>query len=204
MTTDPAINLNGDSTLKSPGQTPNSMYIDTNPKKPLNAFMLFARRRRPQLGGKVADSSKILGAEWKKMRAVQKNKYCAEAQFLRTSFRKRFPDFKLKRRVKRKPLKSDGTQSACKEKARSTEFDSANGVKLETSGNTPAPVPRSLDGGNLGSSPHSGLWLEDYRGSFKSHWVNPYPYEGNTCLWEIDDKWGRLLDNFGRIRAGVV
>ncbi|KAJ7934745.1 high mobility group box domain-containing protein [Mycena leptocephala] len=65
-----------------------------DPKRPLNAFILFARQRRPRIGGKVADSSKLLAKEWKKMRTSEKKKYCSQAQALKDEFRERFPDFK--------------------------------------------------------------------------------------------------------------
>ncbi|KAJ7869585.1 hypothetical protein B0H14DRAFT_3132316 [Mycena olivaceomarginata] len=70
------------------------------PKRPLNAFMLFARQRRSKIGGKVADSSKILAKEWKEMGMRKKKKFHIQAQLLKEAFRRDFPDFKYIRKMK--------------------------------------------------------------------------------------------------------
>ncbi|KAJ7916442.1 hypothetical protein B0H13DRAFT_1871208 [Mycena leptocephala] len=51
--------------------------------------------------------------------------------------------------------------------------------------------------------PDCGLHLDEYKRPFKCHWMNPYPYEGNSCHWEVDDKWGQLLDEFDRAQTAT-
>ncbi|KAJ7939599.1 hypothetical protein B0H13DRAFT_2260998 [Mycena leptocephala] len=192
------------------------------PKRPLNAFILFARQRRSSIGGKVAESSKILAKEWREMRVKKKKKFYAQAQSLRTSFREDFPDFKYTRRMKHRPgkFKSSQANSNLKESA-STASDGIKAVQhTEDKSDSPqAPVEHqgtaavteednysskfwNTDDAVSSITSGSGLRLEEYKGSFKSNWMNPYPYDGNGCLWQIDDKWERLLKAY-EARFGV-
>jgi hypothetical protein len=71
-TTDDEIDEGGDEHLTS--QTLNA---DGTPKRPMNAFMIFARRRRPQVSAenqamRTGDISKILSQEWKAMVSVRR------------------------------------------------------------------------------------------------------------------------------------
>ncbi|KAJ7240394.1 hypothetical protein B0H12DRAFT_1134685 [Mycena haematopus] len=52
--------------------TSQTLNADGSPKRPMNAFMIFARRRRPQVSAenqsmRTGDISKILSQEWKAM-----------------------------------------------------------------------------------------------------------------------------------------
>ncbi|KAJ7840041.1 hypothetical protein B0H13DRAFT_1910870 [Mycena leptocephala] len=194
----------------------------TDPRRPLNAFMLFARRRRSQIGGKVADSSKVLAREWKKMGKKEKRKYCAQAQALKVDFRERFPDFKYTQRRKH-PRQKRGKSAEVPTPVTPEELSSP---KTRTSGNVKALQHPQISESTANTSrallrtvfhrahhpqehcaeasaskiPDCGLHLDEYKGPFKCHWMNPYPYEGNSCHWEVDDKWGQLLDEFDRVR----
>jgi transcription factor SOX9 (SOX group E) len=56
--------------------TSQTLNPDGTPKRPMNAFMIFARRRRPQVSAenqsmRTGDISKILSTEWKAMLPVR-------------------------------------------------------------------------------------------------------------------------------------
>jgi transcription factor SOX9 (SOX group E) len=55
--------------------TSQTLNADGTPKRPMNAFMIFARRRRPQVSAenqsmRTGDVSKILSREWNAMDSV--------------------------------------------------------------------------------------------------------------------------------------
>jgi len=56
--------------------TSQALNADGTPKRPMNAFMIFARRRRPQVSAenqsmRTGEISKILSKEWVSMPAVR-------------------------------------------------------------------------------------------------------------------------------------
>ena len=58
--------------------TSQTLNADGTPKRPMNAFMIFARRRRPQVSAenqcmRTGEISKILSKEWNTMQAVSTN-----------------------------------------------------------------------------------------------------------------------------------
>lgn len=55
--------------------TSQTLNADGTPKRPMNAFMIFARRRRPQVSAanqsmRTGEISKILSKEWNSMQSV--------------------------------------------------------------------------------------------------------------------------------------
>jgi hypothetical protein len=55
--------------------TSQTLHADGTPKRPMNAFMIFARRRRPQVSSenqsmRMGEISKILSKEWNSMQPV--------------------------------------------------------------------------------------------------------------------------------------
>ena len=55
--------------------TSQTLNADGTPKRPMNAFMIFARKRRPQISAanqmmRTGDISKILSKEWNAMEMV--------------------------------------------------------------------------------------------------------------------------------------
>ena len=56
--------------------TAQTLNADGTPKRPMNAFMIFARKRRPQISAanqmmRTGDVSKILSKEWNSMEMVR-------------------------------------------------------------------------------------------------------------------------------------
>lgn len=61
--------------------TSQTLNADGTPKRPMNAFMIYARRRRPQVSSenstlRTGDISKILSKEWNAMQQVNFDSSC--------------------------------------------------------------------------------------------------------------------------------
>ncbi|KAJ7873033.1 hypothetical protein B0H13DRAFT_1895141 [Mycena leptocephala] len=166
----------------------------STPKRPLNVFMLFARQRRSKIGGQVADSSKILAKEWKEMGMRKKKKFHIQAQLLKESFRRDFPDFKYTRKMKPRKHKAEKYDKRTADFYFKVQAGVEPYAEPESQRVAQELMPTHRDihysGQGLPSKGKGcGLWLEDYQGSFKYRFENFYPYEGNTCLWQVDEKW---------------
>lgn len=93
--------------------TSQTLNTDGTPKRPMNAFMIFARRRRPQVSAenqamRTGEISKILSKEWNTMQATEKQFYQDQARQLKDTFNIKYPDYVYRRRPnnsrrKRKP-----------------------------------------------------------------------------------------------------
>ncbi|KAG5719365.1 hypothetical protein E4T56_gene13496 [Termitomyces sp. T112] len=93
--------------------TSQTLNTDGTPKRPMNAFMIFARKRRPQVSAenqamRTGEISKILSKEWNNMETSQKQFYQEQARLLKDSFNLKYPDYVYRRRPnntrrKRKP-----------------------------------------------------------------------------------------------------
>lgn len=67
--------------------TSQTLNADGTPKRPMNAFMIFARKRRPQISAanqmmRTGDISKILSKEWNSMDMVSLAKLLARRHIL--------------------------------------------------------------------------------------------------------------------------
>jgi len=67
--------------------TSQSLNPDGTPKRPMNAFMIFARRRRPQVSAenqsmRTGEISKILSREWNAMDTVRNLHLGNSTQFI--------------------------------------------------------------------------------------------------------------------------
>ncbi|GBE78778.1 hypothetical protein SCP_0116710 [Sparassis crispa] len=93
--------------------TSQTLNADGTPKRPMNAFMIYARRRRPQISAanqmmRTGDISKILSKEWSSMDMSDKKFYLDQAKKLKENFNNKYPDYVYRRRPnnsrkKRKP-----------------------------------------------------------------------------------------------------
>ncbi|KAL7286004.1 hypothetical protein ACG7TL_001120 [Trametes sanguinea] len=93
--------------------TSQTLNADGTPKRPMNAFMIFARKRRPQISAanqmmRTGDVSKILSKEWNSMDMSEKKFYLDQAKKLKDNFNSKYPDYVYRRRPnnsrkKRKP-----------------------------------------------------------------------------------------------------
>ncbi|CAE6372999.1 unnamed protein product [Rhizoctonia solani] len=91
---------------------------DGTPKRPMNAFMIFARKRRPMVSSeqptmRTGEISKILSKEWSEMSKEDKQFYLDQAKKLKDTFNTRWPDYVYRRRPNnsRKRRKAGGTSN---------------------------------------------------------------------------------------------
>ncbi|KAK0460849.1 hypothetical protein IW261DRAFT_1570518 [Armillaria novae-zelandiae] len=96
--------------------TSQSLNADGTPKRPMNAFMIFARRRRPQVSAenqsmRTGEISKILSKEWSSMSPNDKQFYLDQAKQLKETFNSKYPDYVYRRRPNnsRKRRKTDAS-----------------------------------------------------------------------------------------------
>ncbi|KAI0089784.1 hypothetical protein BDY19DRAFT_992748 [Irpex rosettiformis] len=83
--------------------TSQTLNADGTPKRPMNAFMIFARKRRPQISAanqmmRTGDISKILSKEWNTMEMSEKKFYLDQAKKLKDNFNSKYPDYVYRRR----------------------------------------------------------------------------------------------------------
>ncbi|CCM04269.1 uncharacterized protein FIBRA_06439 [Fibroporia radiculosa] len=83
--------------------TSQSLNADGTPKRPMNAFMIFARKRRPEISAanqmmRTGDVSKILSKEWNSMVMSEKKFYLDQAKKLKDNFNFKYPDYVYRRR----------------------------------------------------------------------------------------------------------
>ncbi|KAI0294141.1 hypothetical protein BC826DRAFT_1104740 [Russula brevipes] len=96
--------------------TSQALNSDGTPRRPMNAFMIFARRRRPQVSAanqtmRTGDISKILSKEWNSMDVADKQFYLDQAKRLKETFNSKYPDYVYRRRPNnsRKKRRPDAT-----------------------------------------------------------------------------------------------
>ncbi|KAE9404845.1 hypothetical protein BT96DRAFT_972877 [Gymnopus androsaceus JB14] len=92
-----------DDTESNTTLTTQTLNADGTPKRPMNAFMIFARRRRPQVSSenqsmRTGEISKILSKEWNSMPASEKQFYLDRAKELKETFNSKYPDYVYRRR----------------------------------------------------------------------------------------------------------
>jgi HMG (high mobility group) box len=73
--------------------TSQALNSDGTPRRPMNAFMIFARRRRPQVSAanqtmRTGDISKILSKEWNSMDMVNRSDHGIPCYYLPTLSRR--------------------------------------------------------------------------------------------------------------------
>ncbi|KAF8629790.1 hypothetical protein AX17_005569 [Amanita inopinata Kibby_2008] len=95
--------------------TNQTLNADGTPKRPMNAFMIFARRRRPQVSAenqamRTGEISKILSKEWAIMPPSEKQYYLDRAKQLKESFNSKYPDYVYRRRPNNSRKKSKRRQ----------------------------------------------------------------------------------------------
>ncbi|WAR56944.1 hypothetical protein PtB15_7B797 [Puccinia triticina] len=86
-----------------PGILDQELHPDGQPRRPMNAFMIFARHRRPAIqakepGLKTGEISKRLSHDWKNLPEEDKSHYLEQAKLLKDAFHSRFPEYVYKRR----------------------------------------------------------------------------------------------------------
>lgn len=114
---------------ESPDESDNDALItqalnpDGTPRRPMNAFMIFARRRRPEITAnnpplRTGEISKVLSSEWAAMSTESKQFYLDRARKLKDNFNARWPDYVYRRRPnnsrkRKRPEAANGPVRRC-------------------------------------------------------------------------------------------
>ncbi|KZT00894.1 uncharacterized protein LAESUDRAFT_522135 [Laetiporus sulphureus 93-53] len=129
-----------------------TLNADGTPKRPMNAFMIFARKRRPEISAanqmmRTGDVSKILSREWNTMDMSQKKFYLDQAKKLKDNFNIKYPDYVYRRRPNnsRKKRKLEPGQEASPGlpsgvDREDTSLEDISSVDLDDSGIDASPV----------------------------------------------------------------
>ncbi|KAH8111172.1 hypothetical protein DFH11DRAFT_1729648 [Phellopilus nigrolimitatus] len=184
--------------------TNQSLNSDGTPKRPMNAFMIFARRRRPQVSAanqmmRTGEISKILSKEWNSMPMSEKQFYLDQAKKLKDNFNSKYPDYVYRRRPNnsRRRRRADGSISGRggfdnstannhdhehDDASGSTEFEADSPIDVHMSGMSGQPASFSESGSIVVHPPHhpahslAGLGSQGTSGSSSSsHFGNPAP-----------------------------
>ncbi|KAF8547982.1 hypothetical protein OG21DRAFT_1489758 [Imleria badia] len=132
--------------------TSQTLNADGTPKRPMNAFMIFARRRRPQVSAenqsmRTGEVSKILSREWNGMSLSDKQFYLDQAKILKDNFNQKYPDYVYKRRPNntRKRRKADPTPSLSADQASTSDVVDDYSGSTEYSDVSPVDVADTDD-----------------------------------------------------------
>ncbi|KAG8719726.1 hypothetical protein FRC08_002152 [Ceratobasidium sp. 394] len=116
---------------------------DGTPRRPMNAFMIFARKRRPMVSSeqptmRTGEISKILSKEWSEMPKEDKQFYLDQAKKLKDTFNMRWPDYVYRRRPNnsRKRRKHGGTSGVGPVRNNDASSDGRMGTPAESTGGT--------------------------------------------------------------------
>ncbi|KAH9947330.1 hypothetical protein B0H21DRAFT_338401 [Amylocystis lapponica] len=117
--------------------TSQTLNADGTPKRPMNAFMIFARKRRPQISAanqmmRTGDISKILSKEWNSMEMSEKKFYLDQAKKLKDTFNSKYPDYVYRRRPnnsrKKRKIDSEHSPQGLSSSAEVEDLDDASPV----------------------------------------------------------------------------
>ncbi|KAH8827677.1 hypothetical protein DL96DRAFT_1555298 [Flagelloscypha sp. PMI_526] len=140
--------------LEDEALTSQALNPDGSPRRPMNAFMIFARRRRPQL---AAENTALRTGE------CDKQFYLDQAKILKDNFNAKYPDYVYRRRPNnsRRRKKEEGH----------TVGESSTPTPSESEGSEPSPV----DGSESTSNPHSSTSTEQSSPPAKHRLPYPQP-----------------------------
>ncbi|VDB95815.1 unnamed protein product [Peniophora sp. CBMAI 1063] len=153
-----------------------SLNTDGTPRRPMNAFMIFARRRRPQVSAanqamRTGEISKILSREWANMPMSEKEFYLDQAKRLKDVFNAKYPDYVYRRRPnnsRKKPRRGEmGHEIMHDDQLGDTGEDSPDGAH-----GVDWPSPED----DYGRSRHSD---GQYGNSHNDHGYSPYGHSSD-------------------------
>ncbi|KAF7378070.1 HMG box domain-containing protein [Mycena sanguinolenta] len=158
--------------------TSQTLNADGTPKRPMNAFMIFARRRRPQVSAenqsmRTGDISKILSQEWKAMAPSDKSFYLAQAKQLKETFNSKYPDYVYRRRPNNTRKKRSTASPHSSSHSPHPPYANGHATDGESSpdAETPPPLPASAPPYSSYSTSHPSMYGASHHG-------NGYPSNG--------------------------
>lgn len=131
---------------------------DGTPKRPMNAFMIFARKRRPEVAAdnpnlRTGEISKLLSAEWKAIDTESKQFYLTKAKELKENFTSIFPTYVYKRRPNNSRKRRKTEETGYGGQGAMSAIDRGEGGLSEDEGDM-SPGPDGLSPG-MSHSAHS-------------------------------------------------
>ncbi|KAF5346482.1 hypothetical protein D9756_010041 [Leucocoprinus leucothites] len=162
--------------------TSQTLNADGTPKRPMNAFMIFARRRRPQVSAenqsmRTGEISKLLSKEWTTMQMSEKQFYLDQAKILKENFNSKYPDYVYRRRPNNTRKKKRGDIGGLR------QLDN--------------PQLDDMGGHDLGESSHTDEEALDPTGHYTRvpHDVSQ-AYEGHGRYSSVPSRYSISSDNF--------
>ncbi|KXN85899.1 Transcription factor Sox-14 [Leucoagaricus sp. SymC.cos] len=136
--------------------TSQTLNADGTPKRPMNAFMIFARRRRPQVSAenqsmRTGEISKLLSKEWTTMPMSEKQFYLDQAKILKENFNSKYPDYVYRRRPNNTRKKNRRGDIGGLRQLDNPQLDDIGGHDLGESSHTDE---EALDPGHYSRVPH--------------------------------------------------
>ncbi|KAG5651451.1 hypothetical protein H0H81_008609 [Sphagnurus paluster] len=183
--------------------TSQTLNTDGTPKRPMNAFMIFARRRRPQVSAqnqsmRTGEISKILSKEWINMPAAEKQFYQEQARQLKDAFNAKYPDYIYRRRPNNSRRKRKADTTGLRPSEIPSTLDARDDTGFEDAGDSPTDaedpqIPDSMS--DVRRSRH-GHDVQSYgeHASYRtaSSRASPYAYPSNEHAARSHSREGRL------------
>ncbi|PFH48163.1 hypothetical protein AMATHDRAFT_6056 [Amanita thiersii Skay4041] len=177
--------------------TTQTLNADGTPKRPMNAFMIFARRRRPQVSAenqamRTGEISKILSKEWAIMPPSEKQYYLDRAKQLKETFNTKYPDYVYRRRPNNSRKKSkrraesgiggandhSGTPEAGEDLG--SVVGDYGDLRPDTEGHQYEGPPNVLHSRLSHDSTHPHFMVSPHSRS------NPYPYVSSESIYRLN------------------
>ncbi|KAL1746146.1 hypothetical protein HDZ31DRAFT_34809 [Schizophyllum fasciatum] len=163
-----------------------TLNADGTPKRPMNAFMIFARRRRPQLSAanqsmRTGEISKILSKEWTQMPLSEKQFYLDQAKHLKDNFNSKYPEYVYRRKPNnsaRRRRRNDGGGSP-----EADEHEHGHGPADDSAGDTPPARAATYPYPDTGVRRETDYFPADRLSDFTLHRPSTHGQHGYMGGW---------------------
>ncbi|KAG8949637.1 hypothetical protein FRC04_008383 [Tulasnella sp. 424] len=152
---------------------------DGTPKRPMNAFMIYARRRRPEVSQdypslRTGEISKLLSKEWSGMSQAKKKTFLDLAKKLKDRFNLAHPEYVYKRRP----------NNSRKKRKNSNAHSTTPVLEQQQTVTGPVPIVASNGPEVMGHHPHGYGGYDEYHHHPHSH---PHHHRSGGSLSPPED-----------------